>query len=138
MWILLPIKKKLHMGGSSRTCIWIFNKTLKKKCFKKKFSLVPCALHKEHSACLGTGPWFVQRCRCCWNKPLRDLFLGGKPRQQVAPAPRLRKTAREERRRKQTSITVLHSCILFPWFCRHFLKWPLKKNSSVLRLVILF
>lgn len=34
-----------------------------------------------------------------WNKPLRDLFLRGKPRQQVAPALRIRKRARKKRKK---------------------------------------
>lgn len=39
-----------------------------------------------------------------WNKPLRDLLLRGKPRQQVAPALGLRKKpARKKKKKKKTN-----------------------------------
>ena len=46
-----------------------------------------------------------------WIKLLRDLFLRGKPRQQVAPALRYlkKKKARKKKKRKQTSIIFLNS-----------------------------
>lgn len=44
-----------------------------------------------------------------WIKLLRDLFLRGKPRQQVAPALRYKKKKPGKKKRKQTSSIFLNS-----------------------------
>lgn len=72
-----------------------------------------------------------------WIKLLRDLFLRGKPRQQVAPALRYKKKKPGKKKRKQTSSIFLNSWVLFPWFYRHFYKVAFRKTTMCLAWLII-
>lgn len=48
--------------------------------------MVQCVLHTENSVCLELAHGLFNYADVAWSKRLRDLFLRGKPRQQVAPA----------------------------------------------------
>lgn len=103
--------------------------------------MVRCALHKENSACPGTGHGLFNYADIAWNRSSRDLFLRGKPRQQVAPAWDTKNSWGWGKKKTSTKTNFYHipKQLNFTSVVQSsFLKWPLKKNNSVLSMADYF
>ena len=112
----------------------------KKKSFKKKFSVVQCAVHKESRACLRTSPGFVQLCRCCLDQTVERSVSQRKAQAAGGTSPEIlkkKKKRQKKKKRKQTSIIFLNSWVLFPWFCRHFYRVAFRKTTMCLAWLII-
>lgn len=76
-------------------------KKKKKKSFKKKFSVVQCAVHKESRACLRTSPGFVQLCRCCLDQTVERSVSQRKAQAAGGTSPEILKKKKKARKKKR-------------------------------------
>ena len=75
----------------------------KKKSFKKKFSVVQCAVHKENRACLRTSPGFVQLCRCCLDQTVERSVSQRKAQAAGGTSPEILKKKKPEKKKEKTN-----------------------------------
>lgn len=82
------IKNNVSEREVSCTYIWIFTKTLKKKkkALKRNSVWFSVQYIKKIEPASEPAQGLFSYADVAWIKLLRDLFLRGKPRQQVAPA----------------------------------------------------